>query len=136
MSFVICLETQSMKTILLFLFGLGIMNSFTFGQETKTVQKNSETIPLEMKNDHFGEGLNLSEDQKAKIEEVKKSAREERQKVLYDETMDEVESKIKIERLNKIENDNLWEILTPEQMKKHKELEKNLPHADAARLPS
>lgn len=118
-----------MKQITLTLLSFGLRGCVVFAQESKlgSKEKVAEEHPIEMRNDHFGEGLDLTMDQTQKIETIQKLAAQERQDLLYDESLDEASAEMELNRLNQLENQKLWEVLTPEQVRKYKEMEKNLP---------
>ena len=89
-------------------------------QDSKQIANIGEEQPIEMLNNHFGEGLTLSKSQVAKIDQIRKGFAEERQKILNDEKRDKVQSAQAIEALHQKENEMLWEVLTPAQTKKYK----------------
>ncbi|MFA7448412.1 MAG: hypothetical protein WCY77_08250 [Weeksellaceae bacterium] len=126
-----------MKKIKLTLLSFGLLGCVVFAQEAKlgSKEKVAEEHPIEMRNDHFGEGLDLTMDQTHKIVAIQKMAAQERQDLLYDESLDEASAEMQLNRLNQLENQKLWEVLTPEQVRKYKEMEKNLPSVQPQDAP-
>ncbi|HUI32681.1 MAG TPA: hypothetical protein VLY84_03615 [Dysgonamonadaceae bacterium] len=126
-----------MKKMKLTLLSFGLLGGVLFAQENKLGSKEqvAEEHPIEMRNDHFGEGLDLTVDQAKRVEQIQKMATQQRQDLLYDESLDEESAEMELNRLNQMENQSLWEVLTPEQVRKYKELEKNLPSVNAQEQP-
>lgn len=118
-------------------FGL-VLGTVLFAQPNKEVQAKQPTKeqPIEMLNSHFGEGLNLSSSQTAKIAEIRKSFAEERQKRLNDESSGSMNSAAEVEKLHQLENEKLWEVLTPEQARKYKNMRVVPDAADNPILPT
>lgn len=126
-----------MKKMKLTLLSFGLLGYVVFAQENKlgSKEKVAEEHPIEMRNDHFGEGLDLTMEQTQKITEIQKKATLQRQDLLYDESLDEESAANELNRLNQLENQMLWEVLTPEQVRKYKEMEKNLPSVQPQQAP-
>lgn len=110
-----------MNTIKLTVLGLSIfVGSLAFAQEQKSELTKEQRTEERM--DKFSKELNLSEDQKVEIIELRKSTQEARLTLKSNETMDEGAKKSAMRTLHMENKAKMAKILTPEQSAKLKEM--------------
>lgn len=106
-----------MKPIKLSVFMLGILLSTAgFAQEKKS--ETTKHNKMEMRSAIVAEKLDLSDDQRLKMAEMRKETQMERAKMKSDVTKDETAKKAAMKELREKNKEKMAEILTPEQSQK------------------
>lgn len=108
------------------ILGLGILfGSAVFAQETKQLsqKKVMKEQHMEKRMDHFGEKMELTADQKAKITEIRKNSALERQKIKDDAVADKTKKAEAFQAIYTKERTEIGKILTPEQSLKWEKMQ-------------
>ncbi len=106
-----------MKPIKLSVFMLGVLLSTAgFAQDKKS--ETTKEQRMEMRSATVAEKLDLTEEQQARMAEMRKETKMQRAKVQSDVTADETSKKAAMRELRHTNKEKMAEILTPEQSQK------------------
>ena len=121
------LQRNFMKNLLLFAFLFMASSTGVFAQ----VQRNTDSSQTRVANNNKAEkmqtmqSLNLTKEQKGQLKEIRQTQKQQRQAIMDDQSLSDMQRRQKMNELRKAQNDKLRTILSPEQMDQLMQQRKN-----------